>query len=54
MELLVSSILLTVGLSVAHTAQPINKDTLVPNHAIPYTYTTAAYTQSSCQHWKPV
>ena len=33
----------------AHTAQPIHKDTPVPSHAMPYTYTAAAYTRSSYQ-----
>ena len=49
MEPLASSILLTLELYVAHTAQPIHKDTPVPSHAMPYTYTAAAYTQSSYQ-----
>ena len=49
MEPLASLILLTVELYVAHTAQPIHKDTPVPSYAMPYTYTAAAYTQSSYQ-----
>ena len=49
MEPLASSILLTLELNVAHTAQPIHKDIPVPSHAMPYTYTAAAYTQSSYQ-----
>ena len=49
MEPLLSSILLTLELSLIHTAQPIHKDTLVPSHAMLYTYIAAAYTQSSCQ-----
>ena len=36
-------------LYVAHTAQPIHKDTPVPSHAMPYAYTAAAYIQSSYQ-----
>ena len=49
MEPLASSILLTLELYVAHTAQPIHKDTPVPCHAMPYTYIAAAYTQSYYQ-----
>ena len=47
MELLASSIMLILELCVAHTAQPIHKDTPVPSHAMPYT--AAAYTESSYQ-----
>ena len=53
MEPLASSILLTLELFVAYSAQPIHKDTPVPSHAMHYTYTTAAYTQSSI-NWQPV
>ena len=49
MEPLVSSIQLTIELSLVHTPQPIYTDTLVPSHAMLYTYIAAAYTQSSCQ-----
>ena len=49
MEPLASSILPILELYVAHTAQPIHKDTPVPSHAMPYAYTAAAYTQSSYQ-----
>ena len=49
MEPLPSSILLTLELYIAHTAQPIHKDTPVPTHAMPYTYTATANTQSSYQ-----
>ena len=48
-EPLVSSSLLTLELSLVHTAHPIYTDTLVPSHAMLYTYMAAAYTQSSCQ-----
>ena len=40
---------MTLQFSLAHTAQPIHKDTLVPGHVMPYTYIAAAYTQSPCQ-----
>ena len=43
-EPLASSIRLTLELCVAHTAQPIHKDTPVPSHAMPHTYTAAACT----------
>ena len=48
-EPLASSILLTLEFYVAHTAQPIHKDTPVPSHEMPHTYTAAAYAQSSYQ-----
>ena len=38
---LVSSLVLTLKLSTAHTAQPIHKDSLVLSHVITYTYTSA-------------
>ena len=49
MEPLASSIMPILELYVAHTAQPIHTDTPVPSHAMLYTYTVAAYTQSSYQ-----
>ena len=49
MEPLASSILLTLEIYVARTAQPIHKDTPVPSHTLPYTYTAAAYTKSLYQ-----
>ena len=49
MEPLASLILPILELYVAHTAQPIHTDTPVPSHAMLYTYTAAAYTQSSYQ-----
>ena len=51
MEPLASSILPILELYVAHTAQPIHTDTPVPSHAMLYTYTAAAYTQSSYQNF---
>ena len=49
MEPLASSILLTLELYVALMAEPIHKDTPVPSHAMPYTFTASVYTQSSFQ-----
>ena len=43
MEPLLSSILQILELHVAHTAQPIHKDTLAPSHAMTYTYKAPTY-----------